>query len=529
LITIATFCGIGSSPWHVEIAERGWWSWAQKNLLSFHAWDDLIHADTMLFILGLTFFVSVIAQTRLLEGITFFLLRRFRGSILYTVISVTAVVAFASGILDGVSMIGLTIRTLVIILLLAAAPTAAVRHAVMVCTAVTTICGIWLAYGEPPNLIMKANLHPYLDNAFFLRYCAPAALASYLIIAWQLRQKLGDAKINLDSMDVIDANVEDVRFLQAARHGEVLDSIQLIEDHEIELGEKAGAVQERLRRGASLGIALVHEQVPQALRLKLLGHFVSEDLAESLDRHYVLAAAGDHQGALDAEKNVDETLRALARRRQTAQRIGALALAPFIAMLAWHGLNHEIPLFLASFAGFVAAFLGIANIPRMRSLALREAKQEFAEYYFLLPLFFSITLLTKAAFFDHLQGWIHYGIENIGHGNVALAQFLGCTFLSAILDNNVVADFASRALHRLDITVVHLFAMSQIAGYALGGCWTHIGSAQSVVAFAFIRREIDARYTPVQWIKEMTPVILKTLVLLIAIIYAESALLEWLH
>ncbi len=48
----------------------------------------------------------------------------------------------------------------------------------MVCTAVTTICGIWLAYGEPPNLIMKANLHPHLDNAFFLRYCAPASPAA---------------------------------------------------------------------------------------------------------------------------------------------------------------------------------------------------------------------------------------------------------------------------------------------------------------------------------------------------------------
>ena len=34
----------------------------------------------MLFILGLTYFVSVIAQTRLLEGITFFLLRRNRGA-----------------------------------------------------------------------------------------------------------------------------------------------------------------------------------------------------------------------------------------------------------------------------------------------------------------------------------------------------------------------------------------------------------------------------------------------------------------
>jgi di/tricarboxylate transporter len=71
--------------------------------------------------------------------------------------------------------------------------------------------------------------------------------------------------------------------------------------------------------------------------------------------------------------------------------------------------------------------------------------------------------------------------------------------------------------------------MAQIAGYALGGCWTHTGSAQSVVAYAFIQRDIDEHYTPVQWIKEMTPVILQILVLLTVIIYLESALLEWLH
>ena len=95
--------------------------------------------------------------------------------------------------------------------------------------------------------------------------------------------------------------------------------------------------------------------------------------------------------------------------------------------------------------------------------------------------------------------------------HVAFAQFIGCTFLSAILDNNVVADFASRALYQLDISVLHLFAMAQIAGYALGGCWTHIGCAQSVVAYAFIQRDLDERYTPVQWIKEMTPVIIQIL------------------
>src|SRR5580765_4617322 len=70
LVIVATFCALATSPWHVEIAERGWWFWTREHLLSYRGLDDLIHADTMLFILGLTLFVSVIAQTRLLEGIT---------------------------------------------------------------------------------------------------------------------------------------------------------------------------------------------------------------------------------------------------------------------------------------------------------------------------------------------------------------------------------------------------------------------------------------------------------------------------
>ena len=213
LVIIATFAGLSTSTWHAEILQSGWGAWIRHHLLSFSGLDDLIHADTMLFILGLTFFVAVIAQTRLLEGIAFVLLRRNGGLLLPTILSVTAVVAFVSGILDGVSMVGLTIRTLVIIMMLAAAPAEAVRYAVMVCTAVTTICGVWLAYGEPPNLIMKANLYPQLGNAFFLLYCAPAAIAAYAVVAWQLRGKLQGQRVNLESMDVIDANAADVRFL----------------------------------------------------------------------------------------------------------------------------------------------------------------------------------------------------------------------------------------------------------------------------------------------------------------------------
>ena len=364
---------------------------------------------------------------------------------------------------------------------------------------------------------------------FFLRYCAPAAIACYLVIAWNLRKKLRGEQIDLDEMDVIDANAEDVRFLQATRHGKVSTSLELVEDHENELGEKADVVRERLRAGESLGIALIHANIPEALRKKLLGHFVSDELADTLDRHYWLDTTGDYKGALEAEKAVDEEIAATARQRQVAQKIGALALVPFIGMLIWHGIDHNMPLFLASFAGFGLALLGIVKVPRMRELALRDAKHEFAEYYFLFPLFVSITLLTKAGFFEQLQGLILQGVQTLGHAHVAFAQFLGSTFLSAILDNNVVADFASRSLVNLDVALLHLFAMAQIAGYALGGCWTHIGSAQSVVAFAFIQRDIDDRYTPVQWIKEMTPVILQMLVVITVILYAESALLSWLQ
>jgi Na+/H+ antiporter NhaD/arsenite permease-like protein len=528
LVIVATFAGLPTSTWHAEILDRGWAAWMQRHLLSLSGLDDLIHADTMLFILGLTFFVAVIAQTRLLEGIAFRLLRRNRGWILPKVLSVTAVVAFASGILDGVSMVGLTIRTLVIIMMLAAAPTESVRYAVMVCTVVTTICGAWLAYGEPPNLIMKANLYPHLGNAFFLMYCAPVALAAYGVVAWQLRGQLRGQQVALEDLDVIDANAADVRFLQASRHGEVLTEIELIEAHAGPTDSWREPVIARIRRGEPLGLAMIAEDVPEPTRRLLLGHFVAEELADGLDRHYLLDAAGQYEAAFQAEQAVDDVLEAMGRLRRRAQKIGAFALVPFAALLVLHGLVHEVPLFLASFAGFLAAWPAIAGIPKMRALAIREARQEYAEYYFLFPLFLSITLLTAAGFFEGMQELLRLGIDSAGHAHVAFAQFLGSTVLSAILDNNVVADFASRALLGFEVETLHLFAMAQIAGYALGGCWTHIGCAQSVVAYAFIQRDLDEHYRPVQWITEMTPLILKTLAVMAAVIYGESALLNLL-
>jgi hypothetical protein len=47
------------------------------------------------------------------------------------------------------------------------------------------------------------------------------------------------------------------------------------------------------------------------------------------------------------------------------------------------------------------------------------------------------------------------------------------------------------------------------------------------VAYAFIQRDVDEHYTPIQWIKEMTPVIVQTMVLMGVIIYIEGALLSY--
>lgn len=503
---------------------RGWLNVLQAATATpaalFLALDELIHLDTMLFILGLTFFVACIAHTRVLEEAAFFLLRRNAGAVLPTVIAITAVVAVASGIFSGVSMIGLAIRTLVIILLLAQAPPQILRYVVIVCTAVTTVCGMWLAYGEPPNLIMKANLinpasgTPYLTDGFFLLYCLPAAVLTYACVAWSLRQEIGGLRVDLAKLDVLDANAAAVRFLQALRHGEVLLPVEFAEAHAAELGAHAAAVMERTRSGEALGLALVHAGVAQPLRKLLLGRFLEESLADALDRHYVLESQNLSPGLDEGEVVIARALAKLDKRRIVARRTGLRAALPFGGLLVAHALNHQVPIFLASFAGFAVALAAIWSLPKMRSAALRAAWVEFSEYLFLLPLFFSISLLTRSEFFGQFQQLIQSGSRAMSPASMALAQFFGSSVLSALLDNNVVADFAARAIQGLPPVLILLFSMSQIAGYALGGCWTHIGSAQSVVAYAFIRRDLDPRFGPLQYVRAFSPLLATMAVML---------------
>src|ERR1051326_5778850 len=53
LVIVATFTQLPTSTWHAEIAQHGVWAWVDHHVLTFAGLDDLIHADTMLFLLAL--------------------------------------------------------------------------------------------------------------------------------------------------------------------------------------------------------------------------------------------------------------------------------------------------------------------------------------------------------------------------------------------------------------------------------------------------------------------------------------------
>jgi hypothetical protein len=40
---------------------------------------------------------------------------------------------------------------------------------------------------------------------------------------------------------------------------------------------------------------------------------------------------------------------------------------------------------------------------------------------------------------------------------------------------------------------------------------------------------VDEKYTPLKWIKDITPLIVEIMIALTILIYAENAFLRWLH
>lgn len=508
-----------------EMAQEGsaaLWEAVRHNFLSLHGLEKLIHADTMLFILGLTFFVSVISQTRLLEEISIKVLRIFEGRVLSTVLVIGGLVSFASGILDGVSMIGLTIRVLVIILVMAKIDYRGIEFMIMSSVVLTTVCGMWLAYGEPPNLIIKSNLN--LPDRFFLTYAMPMAVVSFIIVALFIRRWLRGVLIPLDGLDVLEQNVPDVRFLQVARKGETKEMEELLKEYAGRLGEKSRQVETLYHEGHHPISAMVRAKVDRKTLHAFIKGYLDEEFVEpvvSYYRHRRRHALPEEREQEMIEAGVIERLLENTRlQRSATQKWAKLAFLVFIGLLFWHARDHDVPLFLSSMAGFAVALIGISPYRKMRRLAFHEGAHEYREYLFLFPLFLFISMLTAVGFFDQLRSAIIAGVETIGEAHVAAIQFLGTGVLSAILDNNVVADFASRAIEGMP--QMFLFAAAQIAGYATGGSLTHIGSAQSVVAFAYILRYVDPQFTPANWIRAMWKIVLALTIALTVMIYLTA-------
>ena len=369
-----------------------------------------------------------------------------------------------------------------------------------------------------------------MSNAFFLFYGAPVAIASYLVVAWQLRRRLGGPRVDLDNMDVIDANAEDVRFLQATRHGEVMTPVELVEGHAADLGEPGptghrAPAQRRVARPRDDPGGRSGADAPRCC----WDTSSARSLPTASTATTCTMPPGEFEEAFHAEQAVDEVLAAMAQVRQRAQKIGAFALVPFFGMLIVHAVYNE----RAAVPGVVRRHssprcLASRASRKMRALALREARQEYAEYYFLFPLFLSITLLTSAGFFDVMQSLVAARHRDARPGACRRSRsFWAARFCRRSSTTTSWPILRPAACTASTSAVLHFFAMAQIAGYALGGCWTHIGCAQSVVAYAFIQRDVDEHYTPVQWIREMTPIVVQTFVVLTALIYFEGALLSW--
>ncbi|MGH7960645.1 MAG: SLC13 family permease, partial [Candidatus Binatia bacterium] len=288
-IILVTFLPIWwpHSQLRADMAQHGpgaLWEAIQHNVLSIHGLEKLIHGDTMLFILGLTFFVSVISQTRLLEAISMNILRIFTGKVLPTVLIIAALVSFASGILDGVSMIGLTIRVLVIILVMAKLGYEAIEFIVMVSVVLTTVCGMWLAYGEPPNLIMKSNLG--LSDAFFLTYAMPMAVVTFIIVAAFIHRWLRRAFISLDDLDMLERNVADVRFLQAVRKGEVREVEEMLATYAPRLGDKATQINALYHQGHHPISAMLRANVEPETINAFIQEYLGEEFVEPVSAYY---------------------------------------------------------------------------------------------------------------------------------------------------------------------------------------------------------------------------------------------------
>lgn len=497
---VASWRGASAKPFATWLYAESWRG------LSWHRLEHLVHLDTLLFIFGLSAFAAVFTQARALESAALRLMRRGDGvhSVYGFVAVMFVAVALISGILDGVSMIGLLMATLLIIFRAARCSIADQRRVLVLATFVTTFCGAWLAFGEPPNLIMRAGVtspqgNALLTDRFFLGYCAPLAFMALALILWQLRRV--DGAVTWSSLDVLTRNQGTVLFLQAATHGTMLDEDKVAAEH-LE-GTLLQKVLTRLRNGQPLGAALAEAEVSREKQVEILAAFTgTDDRGEALATHY------DPNETEEGRQAADRKFYLLIR-PPAMQRLGSRAWAlggfvAFIGLLVAHTLNHHVPVWTAPLVGALVGYVGLVKGP-MRQLVRRQALHEMEGYLFLPPLFLSISLLGDTGFFERLQPTFRELVAEHGSFLPAAVQLFVTTVLSAVLDNNVVAAAGAKFLQGLPLQDTHLFSMAQIMGYALGGCLTVIGSAQSILAYGFIRAHVDPEYTAKMWLRDVAP------------------------
>lgn len=474
--------------------------------VTWHDAQHAIHLDTLLFILSLSAFAEVFAQARVLESLIQRIMMRGNGrrNVYWLVSGLVVGTALIAGVLDGVSMIGLLMSMLLIVFRAAKVELRHQRNAMVYATFVATFCGAWLAFGEPPNLVMRAgvvNTHgvSLLTDWFFLSYCGPPALLGLVVVCFFLRHIKGE--IVWEHLDVFVQNDATVRFLQAMDHGTALDPEAVVRLH-LE-GAQLDSVLANLRSGMVLGKALVEAKIAREAQVQILGAFSGgADRGEALVDHY------------DPEKSLLE-------RKAAAQRFYKLIYNPamlrlkargwavggfvvFLVLLIAHTLHHSIPVWLAPIVGAMIGYVGLPRGP-MRRLVQHQALHQMKEYIFLPPLFLSISLLGETHFFESFQPVFQRLIEVHGTFLPAEVQLFATTFLSALADNNVVAGAGAQFLTGLPLHHTWVFAMSQIMGYALGGCLTSIGSAQSILAMAFIRSHIEPDFSPKGWLRSAMP------------------------
>ena len=105
-------------------------------------------------------------------------------------------------------------------------------------------------------------------------------------------------------------------------------------------------------------MALVEERVPESTRKKMLGDFLTPDVAQALEEHYARRAHHESEST-ESEKKIRTALENARRKRVRAQRVGALSFVPFVGLLVWHAVDHSVPLFWSSIVAFFAALIAI--------------------------------------------------------------------------------------------------------------------------------------------------------------------------